>query len=282
MKRHMRNTSIFADRAPISTLRDQQPGAVFFLHIPKTGGVTMRTLLRDVYGPGALCPYTALEDLASASPSQFREYPVVAGEFPFYVSELLTRPLFSFTFLRDPVERTLSVYKHLRRDVNHPDHARMAEVADLAEFLAHPALRTHVVNAQTRFLGCHSDLAQQLERCRRDALTPEASRPYLKAPIRQAADEVTLRQALVNLEKISFVGATERFAECCRALFNRLGFKEPLPIPKANCAPAKQGPRLEDLDPGMVAAIRRVTRFDRHLYAVARRRVEDSLGRAEA
>ena len=94
---------------------------LFFLHIPKTAGTTLNTILDANFAPDAILDlYTddqhrAIRDMTY---NRLAEYALVRGHiFVQDYDEILDGPvpMRVFTFLRDPVERVISEYFFLKR-----------------------------------------------------------------------------------------------------------------------------------------------------------------------
>jgi hypothetical protein len=94
-----------------------EPERWFFLHIPKTAGMTLYYRLIRHHGaalyplppdrgrPHAVMDVDHVERSFAACRNQIR---IITGHFPLCLGERLGVPLTTFTILRDPVERTLS------------------------------------------------------------------------------------------------------------------------------------------------------------------------------
>jgi hypothetical protein len=94
-----------------------EPERWFFMHIPKTAGMTLYYRLIRHHGaalyplppdrgrPQAVTDVDHVERRFAAYRKQIR---IITGHFPLCLGERLGIPLTTFTILRDPVERTLS------------------------------------------------------------------------------------------------------------------------------------------------------------------------------
>lgn len=81
------------------------------MHIPKTGGHTLRAVLSAVYGD-ALCPAENWSELAKVDVSKYR---VFIGHFGYEQAHKTFGDADFITFLREPNERLLSLYHYLQR-----------------------------------------------------------------------------------------------------------------------------------------------------------------------
>lgn len=81
-----------------------------FLHVPKTGGQSVRQMLHDAYGEAAICPARSTEELCTYSMAQLSEYRVHAPHGDWSTLDAVSGPKKVFTVLRDPLDRILSYY----------------------------------------------------------------------------------------------------------------------------------------------------------------------------
>lgn len=188
-----------------------EPDRFFFLHLQKTGGTALYQRLRESFGPDAVYPTPEDQgDVAAVIDvdhlrRRFAEHQprirVITGHFPFCIGELLGVPLTTFTILRDPVERTLSVLRR-RQAIDAAYQGR-----GLVEIYESDALRPFVQNHMTKMLSFTPD---------------ELSATPLTMPV--DIREQHLERAKVNLQSIAVVGLQERFEEACEALQNQFGW----------------------------------------------------------
>jgi hypothetical protein len=143
-------------RAGVEARQDPVPGGpnlelpVMFLHIPRTGGFTLKTVLETVFGMR-----NSLLDI--------HHYPLDVDPRPFaFIEGHVVRDRFSrvfgdgwhqngLTLLRDPVARVVSQARHIRALRRDPWYPMLASTVDDAEafFQKVPLL----INLQTKQLG---------------------------------------------------------------------------------------------------------------------------------
>lgn len=136
------------------------------VHIPKTAGTTFRDILARHFGERLLLDYA---DRPLASGSHWRRlkqrwappddlcgiedrYDCVHGHFVADKYAALDRPARLITWLRDPVQRTISHYRYWKRepDLRNADCRRLIEHSlSLEAFAALPRMR----NVMSRFFG---------------------------------------------------------------------------------------------------------------------------------
>ncbi len=125
---------------------------VYFFHIPKTAGVSTWRFLEHAYPASQICPYWLWDQLIRVSPNELRNWDIFRGHFLSHLELYTGRQFKTFTLLRDPVQRTISHYYHVRRSPEHPFYAHAVRLT-IKEFCMHPSTRHMVVNYQCGYLA---------------------------------------------------------------------------------------------------------------------------------
>jgi Galactose-3-O-sulfotransferase len=186
-----------------------------FLHIPKTGGVTLRGALRHKY-PGRVITLHSPREPARVGDlpvEQRRAARVLTGHLPYGVDRYMPQECEYVTMLREPVARVVSTYHHV---LDHPRHWFHDEVVSnemgLEDFVA--ASDGPADNLQTRLL---SGLVEG-ELVTRTARSVEVTTLGVRA----------LDEARANLDRFLVVGLTERFDESFILVRRGLGWRLPM------------------------------------------------------
>jgi hypothetical protein len=240
-----------------------------FIHIPKTAGSTLRTVLSmnepggrsralgNVFKGGGGLSRGVMERMSKGQGPNLRGVGLVRGHFPLGIREYLPlymprgREIRCFTFLREPTERTLSHYFAVRErggGYQLPPLPADATVEDALE-------RGHIHdNVQTRML---SGLAE---------------------PFGEVTDEM-LEQAKRNLQDLTYFGLTERFDESLALAKRRLGFRSILY--RSSGRVNKTRARGDDVPAKARRAAEACNRYDIELYDYAEQLFESAPERGE-
>jgi hypothetical protein len=238
------------------------PGRVkaLFLHIQKTAGTSIIHQARQYYGDDL----TSHGDCWNFSPSELNHVGFVSGHIGFQYAKSLMASRYTFTFLRNPVERILSMYYFCRtRSPDEFEIYRKAHEFDLPQFLeaAHwdPWIRKNIWNNQVWQLAhgyAHLD----------------------DRTIDTFTEVELLSLAKDHLLQFSHVGFTETFDSDSAIILEALALPVRLKSPRLNDLPNR--PRASDLSPSIRALLDELTVLDRQLYsyAVMRKHAMESAG----
>ena len=210
-------------------------GAVFFVHVMRTGGSTFKTVLQEQFGPSHVYPdvatdldlgsvaettqnpfghpiesqaaldsYISIDRLLRVPPERRQEVRAYVGHFPFVVTELMGIDLTTVTLLRDPVDRTISQLRTAKaRRVRFAD-ASLEEIYE--DGFEYPFF---IHNHQTKVFAME----------RTDRL--ESVLDVIDI------DDRRLAVAKANLDAVGVVGLQGRYPEFLAAIEQRLGWRPP-------------------------------------------------------
>jgi hypothetical protein len=239
---------------------------LFFMHIPKTAGMSMRLYLSGQYRAEDVCPAVRWHGLLGRE-DELKRYRLVQGHFRYNLRELLAPEARMLVMLREPLRRTVSALRHLQRDPSfHLDHER-AKGLTLSAMLRHSQLMQNQHNVQARFL-CASRPAAEVSAYLRGELEQN---PAADAGDREAPP--TLELAKERLASIDFVGLTEDIDAIVAVMAREMDYHPALYFPLINADPSRENP-LDGLSEADLAIVREHNAVDLELYAFARRLIE--------
>jgi hypothetical protein len=245
-----------------------QSSPVFvFVHIPKTAGTTLRTILNmnepgsrsrslgNVFKGGGGLSKAPVEGMRAGRGPELKEgVRILRGHFPLGIREYLPnyvpkrKELRCFTFLREPTDRTLSHYFAIRESGGAYRLPPLPPEATLDDALAAGYVHD---NLHTRML-CGD---------------PE--------PFGEVTEEM-LEAAKRNLrEELVFFGLTERFDESLVLAKRRLGLRGILYRSSGRVNPGR--PRGDQVPAELRRAAERCNRYDIELYRYAQELFEKEL-----
>ena len=183
---------------------------IIFLHIPKTAGVTLNSIIDRVYKKKQLV--SLYEKDAKLVSDDFKNYlplhqasaQLIRGHIPFGLHQYISKPATYITIMRHPVGRVVSHYYHAQQNPTHKHYQLVAKQGmSLYEYVT-------------------SNLSRDLDNCQTRLVSGQ-----LHLPIGECT-EATLELAKTNIEQhFAVVGLTERFDESL-VLFHKLfGWKLP-------------------------------------------------------
>src|SRR5262245_11315301 len=247
------------------------PPLLVFVHIPKTAGTTLRTVLSmnepgarsralgNVFKGGGGISKTPIARLRDGKGPDLTNVRLLRGHVPLGIREYLPRylpqdrELRCFTFLREPVDRILSHYFAIRGAGRGYGLPPLTAAATLDDALEGGYLHD---NLQTRMLS------------------------GLPEPFGEVDGEM-LKQAKHNLrEGLAFVGLTERFDESLVLAKQRLGLRTILH--DSNSRVNTSRPRGDEVPADLRRAAERYNRYDIRLYRYAQKLFDSAPERQES
>ena len=243
---------------------------IFFMHIPKTGGTTIRSCLENDQRAAPICPWYDEKDFL-ISKENFFEFKTFVAHVPYYASELLPKHYFKLTVLREPMSRAISAFKHIIRDPTHPMYlTTVSEAPTLGQFIKHPTLGISIRNTQTRYLGSKLAFGELYQRVRTRAVSAPAALGRINEVRRAEANEELLSSALNTLERFDYFGLTEHLQLSVNTVFAILGLKPVECLPALNAAPQETvGQQMEHSQEDM-DLLRDANLYDIKLYEHAK------------
>lgn len=227
--------------------RDADPYVpALFLHIRKTAGTSIVQMAMDHYGYENVCNHGSY---MGKSPDRLKKFPFISGHFGYDFAQELMPDRFSFTFLRDPIERIISLYCFCRtRDPEEFPIYRAASEHDLYGFLQaagdNDLVRSYISDSQVWCL---------------------ASGPgFYETVTDEMSAEERFHRALANAGRLSFIGFTETFDDDARLILRALKMKTVQTVRHDNATQDKIA--ISMLPARTVHLLEELTRWDRKLY----------------
>lgn len=242
--------------------------ALIFMHVPKTGGITLLGIIRrycspaqtlDIFGESVATVQDSVNRLRAMTEAERRDITCVQGHMPFGIHQFLPRPARYLTILREPTARMVSDYYFAR---NTPEHSLHAEVNG-----KRMSLRDFIEMREQQGLGNLT--------CR--SLSGLANWDDLAASPRECTPAM-LDAAKRNLEKhFAVVGLTERFDESLLLVADAFGWPD-MSYARENVTRNK--PRAAPIADDALQAMHRYHGLDMQLYEYARQRFEERVAAA--
>ncbi len=148
---------------------------ILFLHVPKTAGITIRSIIARQYSSGAVYSVdehhlgTEIANFRALSKEDKEAIEIIQGHFCFGIHERLGIPGRYITILRDPVQRVISHYYHVLKHSDHHLHADVVSSGMTLKEYVQSEITLDCDNSQVRYLsGIGTDVG--FGRCTREVL----------------------------------------------------------------------------------------------------------------
>ena len=228
---------------------DNMKEVLFFLHIPKTAGTTLRNVLYRQYPKQSIFtidyrnwPIKAINELTDMNSSEKEELSLVMGHMEYGWHAHFPNSAFTYmTMLREPVERIISHYYYER--IKGRPFYDLANKYSLSEYLLYSNVN-EIDNGLVRFLS--GRLNTTFGNC----------------------DRIMLEEAKENISRSNFIlGLTEYFDESLIFYGDRLNWRKKLFYTRKNTNKDKS----HRIDEESINVIRETNKYDVELYAYAKR-----------
>lgn len=231
---------------------------VVFIHIPKTGGITLYSMIRDIYKPSELYKINpameSIEKYKYLSQDRKEKLKVIYGHMDYRIHELLPPNSRYVTLMRSPVERVISHYHYVRRTASNPLW-ELAMQSTLDDWVSRCNLH-EMDNGQTRRLSGMSG-SMQVGECSTEMLA----------------------QSKRNIEQnFTLVGLTERYDQTYALMSKMFGWQIKYYRPKNV---AKEKPEISKVSRESIRLIEKFNALDMELYEHATRLFAERLGNTD-
>ncbi|HEY9663861.1 MAG TPA: sulfotransferase family 2 domain-containing protein, partial [Allocoleopsis sp.] len=224
----------------------QDNDVLYFSHIPKTAGMTFRTIVEDQFKSEEICPATLNAQVKKLQPEDLAKYRLYRGHLGFINLPKLVpgKQIVNVTVLREPIARVISHYEYIRRMPGDP-HYRAVKDMTLEEFAQKLTAGKVGKNIQTYHVA-------KTLRFDLDSLTPAE----------------TLELAKQSLDQFAFVGLVERFQDSLFLLSYIFGWKPIINTRKENAAKSKKP--VNELPASTLEVLKENSLLDIELYDYAK------------
>jgi hypothetical protein len=182
---------------------------LYFLHIPKTAGTTFTFNLDSYYDVQNIYPERVLSGFFKNPPSNFLSLKLIRGHFGYDISKFLQKTPLFLTFLRNPIERTLSFFDHIKLDpyTNNWVNQNFILNETISDLLVDKSKSKIFTNNQTRHIANDLDYTK-LNNSNNFLL--EEYEPFVNPTL---TDEQLITLAKKRLSEFAFIGLTEKTTE---------------------------------------------------------------------
>jgi hypothetical protein len=247
-----------------------------FLHIQKTAGTTVVDLARSAYGNHNVmshddyvkginyCPLVGKFRVDEEVLHDFHKIPFLSGHFGYGFAKRYMPGRYSFTFLRNPIERILSFYYFCKgRDPKEFELYKLCQEVTLNQFLQRglvdPEVKNFIWNNQVwQLAGGFGDMDTR--------------------PLSSFRGIELLELASKHIDEFSYVGFAETFDADRDRILKDLGIVPPETRIVSNANFGR--PTYDDLPPSTKDLLLQLTELDRALYKKVRSSKAPSLKEA--
>jgi hypothetical protein len=205
------------------------------------------------------------------SPDVIRGAELVFGHYFYPLLDMLDKPAYSMTLLRDPVLRTISAYQFVSRSPAHPLYEKLvtARINSAVQFARDEFFSFHGSNMQTRMLGVDYDFPSLMNGINTKAISVDEAKCLVNSVESRPCDTATLQRAMGRLKSMGFFGLTKHYRISLELLCRTFNLEVPSEIYTENVAPAPDLAARALVKQDEVEALRDLNRFDQELYRFA-------------
>jgi hypothetical protein len=222
-------------------MTERSSTGLYFLHIPKTAGITVEQVIKRYFDEDEICPAYFPREYAETTPEQAAAYRLFVGHGDYETHAVMPPGTALVTVLRNPIAQLVSLYNHIMTRPKHHQHAEFNE-RDLtfAEFADLPQSR----HALSRRIIGRSAFSERRAEAGRDGL---------------------VELALARIDEFAVVGLTERLPRFFADLSSLMGVEPITEWPHANVAHEKRI-TVDEVDDATRAKHRRRSPGDYAIY----------------
>ena len=202
------------------------------MHIPKTAGTSFISWLKGALDLNT-CPDGLWSQLLQRDRDQLTKYSLFAGHFYNSLAEYIGTEVNTITFLRDPISRSISHYRHILNDPHHYFYERVQQQKNFSEFIRDPITQPMVRNFQTRALS-HSFKPWLLNKDLLADGTPYFLEKYIETANDNDGTLDSIEVAKKTLDNCLVYGIVEKSISSIEMISNKLGLNYSTVFPNLN------------------------------------------------
>ena len=239
---------------------------VVFLHVPKTAGSSLTGMLTANFAPERIYRPQPHGELKSRAAHELADFDLICGHFDWSEFEAIPGPTQIVSVLREPVQRSLSLYWYWRA------HTWAYGVEELG---SRGVQYAKSLSPEDFFTTAPPDVRGNFENTVARQL---AGAGYWKLDTGfTIPDREVARICRGHIDQMRFCGVTEHFDATAAAILRRLGLPATASRRENTLTQQMQVPGYETVAPtppsaDLVARLRQLTAIDSHLYHYVRRR----------
>jgi len=233
---------------------------LYFLHIPKTAGLTFIYLLSGFFDYSSILIEHSWDQLLPQLPKNFSKYRFVRGHFGYgFYRQFSKKPIY-ITMLRDPTEHSISSLEMLRR------LPQLRKKYDISEKDSFENLVESKIpfNLQTQFIAVDADVVESIKSIDLKNFSDFNFHDLKEYSQSEISHQKMIEIAKKHLSEFAFVGLTEKFDESIFLLCYTFDW---LPIrSKIKINVGKKRMKQENLSKKSIDIIKEKTNLDTELY----------------
>ena len=237
---------------------------LYFLHIPKTAGLTMIYILNGFFDYSSILIEHSWDQLLPKIPKNFSKYRFVRGHFGYGFYRQFPKKPICITMLRDPIEQSISSLEMLLRLPKLRSNHTISEKLSFEQIIESKTPR----NLQTRYIAVDVDVIESIKSTKLKNFS-KFNFHHLKEYVKPSVSEPKLVEiAKKHLSEFAFVGLTEKFDESLLLLCYTFDW---IPIHNRKKFNVAKKRRIQkDLSKQAINLIKEKTNLDKEVYDYGR------------